>query len=270
MIDTTLVMFSDDTIRFELSQASSFRVKSSNGSIVKSYGSSFVGKGYLDTAWERSHPRTSELAVRVASQLSVRFNNIDSILSYCIADGPVQISVTKLLVPVRVVTPWVDDSTQHPVVRQRLEAVFWYLPTDRFFASLPPRVRSFIEPEYKAVVEMIERQLTQHELCEKLNEPSALGLCSVRNEDLQLGGIGPIPARESMTVFLTSRIDGVASVKLLNESGVVAYEMTQVHITSGPNQLTIPLPAQTLPQGAYTVVIDCAGHLVTSRVLIER
>lgn len=270
LIDTTVQLHVTDTAHYEMPQSMSFRVIDPNGTTLNSFGIATLGKGWLDSLWAHSHRRVADLLVRVAGKIAICNSDIDTILSYEVVEGSVKIPVCKLLVPIRVSTPWIVDSTVQPHGKKRLEAVLWYAPTERFFASLPSKVRSFIEPEYNAVASMIEEQLGQQETCERLLVPSALGLCSQRDTVVRLDGIGPIPAREYMTINLYSRIDAPVMVKLIDQTGTSIYELEMQHIALGPNQLTIPLPAQTLPQGAYTVVIDCAGHLVTSRVLIER
>lgn len=266
-IDTAM-RFSRKT-RFPQCQGVSFAVElSPNGQSVDTYGTVVLGVDYTRyLGWLNKYPKATSLAMKVASTMTRNSIPIDSISHYWIAENGVVMPVTRLLVPVRVSTPWTTRDTWNGVSK-RLVEVYWYLPTQQFLDSLPERISSFILPEYEAAMRYVEEELSAAELCSLLDKPSAFGLCSIGDTTLRIDGVGPIPARESFTVFLQCALATTASIKLISDDGRTVLERSQISLVKGANQIPIQLAGQNIPQGAYTVVISCAEGTRTSRVLV--
>ncbi|MCX6140357.1 MAG: T9SS type A sorting domain-containing protein [Candidatus Kapabacteria bacterium] len=217
--------------------------------------------------WGGQHPRTKALASRVGYSLGFRMQKVDSILMLEFDDNGFQLPVDRLLVPIKVATPWIRKAEWGGVCK-RLLVVVWYFPNESIFARLPQRIRDFVEPEYSATLSFVEDQLKAAELCALLDKPSAFGLCSISDTTLRIDGIGPIPARESFTVFIKCASPTRASVKLISDDGRTMLEQSQVSLMKGANQIPVLLAGQNIPQGAYTVVVTCAEGTRTSRVLV--
>lgn len=217
--------------------------------------------------WGSEHPRTKVLASRVGYSLGFRLQKVDSILMLEFDDNGFQLPVDRLLVPIKVATPWLTKK-EWGGVRKRLLIVAWYFPNESIFSRLPQRVRDFIEPEYSATLSFVEDQLKAAELCSLLDKPSAFGLCSIGDTTLRIDGVGPIPARESFTVFLQCALATTATVKIISDDGRTVLDRSQISLVKGANQIPIQLAGQNIPQGAYTVVISCAEGTRTSRVLV--
>lgn len=259
---------SGQTWNFEIPEASSYRVAGVDGQLrLGSIGSSGTTLQSLDTTWRRRYPFFSTLAFRVAYELSTTFTSIDSLLRYEVVVGGLRIPVTKILVPVRVVGPY-GHRTKGDTSLVRADVVYWYTPSDRFFSSLPDGVRHFVEEEYAAIARILEDHLSAAELCALLDKPSAFGLCSIGDTTLRIDGVGPIPARESFTVFLQCASTTTASIKLISDDGRTVLERSQIPLAKGANQIPVQLAGQNIPQGAYTVVVTCAEGTRTSRVLV--
>lgn len=219
------------------------------------------------TGWYADFPRASELAEKVAITLGGRGIPLDSIAYYWVVENGVSVPVTRLLIPIRVSTPWVT-SIRFVTSPRRLTHVYWYLPTKEVTDSLPEELAAFLKPEYEAVMRSIEDKLSAAELCALLDKPSAFGLCSIGDTTLRFDGIGPIPARESFTVFLQCASTTTASIKLISDDGRTVLERSQIPLAKGANQIPVQLAGQNIPQGAYTVVVTCAEGTRTSRVLV--
>lgn len=218
-------------------------------------------------AWGVQHPRTTALARRLGNSLAFQHQSVDSVVMLEFNDDGVQLPVDRLLVPIKVATPWLSQSYWGGM-RKRLVLVAWYFPNDMLFARLPKRIREFIKPEYLATLAYVEDQLTSEQLCSLLDKPSAFGLCSIGDTTLRIDAIGPIPAREFFTVFMQSAISTTASIKLISDDGRTALERSQIKLMRGANQIPIQLVGLNIPQGAYTVVVACAEGTRTSRVII--
>lgn len=219
------------------------------------------------TGWYADFPRASELAQKVAITLGSREIPLDSLAYYWVVEDGVSVPVTRLLIPIRVSTPWVT-SIRFATNPRRLSHVFWYLPTKEVTDSLPEELAAFLKPEYEAVIRSIEDRLSAYELCSLLDKPSAFGLCSIGDTTLRIDGVGPIPARESFTVFMQCALATTATIKLISDDGRTVLERSQVSLVKGANQIPIQLAGQSIPQGAYTVVVSCAEGTRTSRVLV--
>ena len=219
------------------------------------------------TGWYADFPHASELAEKVAITLGNRGIPLDSLAYYWVVENGVSVPVTRLLIPIRVSTPWVT-SIRFATSPRRLTHVYWYLPTKEVTDSLPEELATFLKPEYEAVMRSIEDKLSAAELCSLLDRPSAFGLCSIGDTTLRIDGVGPIPARESFTVFLQCSLATTATVKLISDDGRTVIERSQISLVKGANQIPIQLAGQNIPQGAYTVVVSCAEGTRTSRVLL--
>lgn len=214
-------------------------------------------------------PHAAALAEKVAITLGNRGIPTDSLACYWVVENGVSVPVTRLLIPIRVSTPWVT-SIRFTTSPRRLTHVFWYLPTKDVLDSLPAELVAFLKPEYEAVIRSIEEKLSASALCSLLDKPSALGLCSIGDTVLRLDGIGPIPARDAMTIFLRSTKATMATIAVVDDAGQTVHERAGMPVEPGNNQLRLDLSTATIGRGAYTVVVRTEIGVRTSRVLIER
>lgn len=264
----TAMMFSRETRFPQCHGVSSVVELSPDGKSVDTYGMVVFGGNYSRyLGWLNKYPKAMSLALKVANTMTRDHIPIDSISHYWIVENGVVMPVTRLLVPVRVSTPWTTHSTWNGISK-RLVEVYWYLPTQQFLDSLPERISSFILPEYEAAMRYVEEKLSADELCSLLEKPSAFGLCSIGDTALRIDGVGPIPARESFTVFMQCALATTATIKLISDDGRTVLERSQISLVKGANQIPIQLAGQNIPQGAYTVVVTCAEGTRTSRVLV--
>jgi hypothetical protein len=146
----------------------------------------------------------------------------------------------------------------------------WYLPSQQTLDALPDHIRAFVQPEFEALYASIEQDLTAQEMCELLDRPSAFGLCSINDTTIRIDGIGPIPARESFTVYVNSLRPMIASLNVLGDDGRSVLELRNISITQGANQIPVPFATENIPSGAYTVVLTTSEGTRTSRVLIQK
>jgi hypothetical protein len=261
---------SGQTWMYEVPEASSFRVVGTDGKPrFGSMGSSGTALQSLDSVWKARFPFFSNLAFRVAFELSKEFTSIDSLLRYEVVMDDLRIPVSKILVPVRVVGPY-GRRTGADTTQVRADVVHWYAPSDRFFASLPERTRTFVADEYAAIARILEGHLSATDLCSMLESPSVLGLCSIADTVLRVDGVGPIPARESMTIFLRSAVATTATITLVDDGGRTVLERSGVPIEPGANRIVLDVGSSAITRGAYTVVLTTGVGVRTSRVLIER
>lgn len=218
--------------------------------------------------WKGNHPRTMELASRVSYALAFRNQEIDSLAVMEFEENGITLPVDRLLIPIRIETPWISRA-HWGTMRKRIVAIAWFLPTPELFDRLPNRIREFIQPEYNATLDFVEKQLSGNELCALLNSPSAFGLCSVGDTILRVESVGPIPAREAMTITVYSSTATSATVRLVSTRGVTVLERQNISLQEGSNQVLITLTGENIPQGAYSVVLTCPQGTRTSRVLIS-
>ncbi len=222
------------------------------------------------TGWYAEFPYASALAEKVAHTIGSRRDiPVDSLAYYWVVENGVRVPVTRLLIPIKVSTPWVS-SLRFETSPRRLTSVYWYLPTSDVIDSLPADLAAFLKPEYEAVIRSIEDRLSAHDLCSLLDKPSALGLCSIGDTVLRLDGIGPIPARDEMTIFLRSAKATTATITVVNDAGQTVLERAGVGVEKGNNTLRLDVSSTTIARGAYTVVVRTDLGMRTSRVLIER
>jgi|GEM_PF-2241335 len=224
-----------------------------------------------DTVWMVRHPRTTALMLRVVKALSWKYQRMtsDSLMMLVVEDGAVRIPVAKLLVPVRVATPWTADPTDEKK-RIRYDAILWYLPSDRFLATLPKAVRDFVTEEYRAIADMIELRLTMQETCERLAQPSALGLCSDTATPLSILSVGPIPAQDHVNLFVNSSVSAPITVSFIDANGIAHVAHDATHVEEGRSSIEVNLHELALPPGPYVILIECVGHTISSRALIVR
>lgn len=219
--------------------------------------------------WIDHYPKARTFASEAIFAAAERRIPIDSLPYYCVDDGNLFIPVSRLMLGLKIETPWATRADWNGEER-RLVLFNWYLPSQQTLNALPENIRSFVQPEFEALYASIEKELTAKELCDMLDRPSAFGLCSIADTTIRIDGIGPIPARDVFTVFVHSSSPTNASLQLVGDDARVLLELTNIQISQGANQIPIPIANENIPSGAYTVVLTTREGTRTSRVLIQR
>lgn len=269
-----------DTSVIQLSRSGPFaegsyyevHIRGSQNSIVR--GSRRAWSGSIpesnDTLdWIRRYPRAAEFARSTAKAILDLRIPVDSLANYSVTHVNMQVPISKLLIGVRISTEW-SYSQEWSGQERRLVHFNWYLPSQQTLDALPDHIRAFVQPEFEALYASIEQELTAKEMCELLDRPSAFGLCSINDTTIRIDGIGPIPARESFTVYVNSLRPMIASLNVLGDDGRSVLELRNISITQGANQIPVPFATENIPSGAYTVVLTTSEGTRTSRVLIQK
>lgn len=216
--------------------------------------------------WLDQYPLAKAFAYEVATKLMNEQIPIDSLGYYWVRHGNISIPVLKLLFGLRTSTEWTTSPEWNGDLR-RLARIAWYLPSQRVMNALPESVRLFLQPEYEALYASIERDQSIRDVCALLANPSALGFCSLADTTIRIDGIGPIPARDHFTMFITSDEATNATIDLIDASGTVVFERSNVAIQAGSTGIPVPLDRQ-LQQGAYMVILTTPTSVRRSRLLI--
>lgn len=236
------------------------------------YTSHAIGSMAIDSVppadWLDRYPLARRFAAEVAWDIMSQQIPTDSLGYYSARIGNQVIPVLKLLFGLRVSTPWVSRPDWNGDKR-RLVRISWYLPTQPVMSALPESIRQFIQPEYEALYASIEQAQSLSQACTLLNHPSALGFCSIGDTTLRIDGVGPIPAKDELTLYVTSADDVTAALQLIDNNGNVVQDKTRISITKGANQIPLPIES-TLPSGSYMVILSTASQTRRSRVLISR
>jgi hypothetical protein len=135
--------------------------------------------------------------------------------------------------------------------------------------ALPDNMRQFLQPEYEALYASIEQSQSITEACNLLNCPSALGFCSIGDSTLRIDGVGPIPARDGLTLYVTSDRDVPGTIQIVDGNGSVLQEKSNILIRQGANQVPLPIES-TMPSGSYMVILSTPSEVRRSRVLISK
>lgn len=260
-----LPMYADAGSYFEV------QVTGNRDTVIKSFSLHRIrmaGGSTEQTDWLDQYPLAKAFAYNVANDLMNEQIPIDSLGYYWVRHGNTAIPVLKLLFGLRTATEWTTSPEWQGDLR-RLVRISWYLPSQRVMNALPENVRQFLQPEYEALYESIEHDQSIENVCTLLTNPSALGYCTIADTTLRIDGIGPIPAREYFTLFITSSQETLASISIVDANGRVVREQPNITIKHGSSQIPVPL-AQPLQQGAYMVILNTPIGVRRSRVLIGR
>ena len=240
--------------------------------VIRSYSTFTLSQRKIDSIppadWLDRYPLARRFASGVAWDIVSAGIPTDSLCYYWVSHGSQMIPVLKLLFGLRVATPWVTRPDWQEDQR-RLVRIAWYLPSQPVMNALPDHIRQFIQPEYEALYASIERSQSFSEACTLLNHPSALGFCSIGDPTLRIDGVGPIPARDVFTLYVSSDRDASASLQLVDGNGTIVQEQSAVSIRSGTNQIPVPISASLAP-GAYMVILTTPNAIQRSRVLVGR
>ncbi|RPI68140.1 MAG: T9SS C-terminal target domain-containing protein [Ignavibacteriae bacterium] len=286
---TVFLHFSSKTVKRVVNKDSSFiqlpnhgpfaegsfyevHIRGTRNSIVKGSRRAWSGsipESFDSLDWIRRYPKAADYVRRTAKELLDLRIPVDSLASYFVPHLKLPIPVSRLLIGVRISTEW-STSPDWSGEERRLVHFNWYLPSQQTLDALPEHIRSFVQPEFEALYASIEKELTAKELCDMLDRPSAFGLCSIADSTFRIDGIGPIPARESFTVFVHSSSPTIAALQLVGDDARVLLELNNIQISQGANQISIPIANENIPSGAYTVVLTTREGTRTSRVLIQR
>ena len=239
---------------------------------IRCYNSHFLGLTPIGSMppldWLDRYPFARKFASDVASEIMNRGIPTDSLGYYWVQYGSQLIPVLKLLFGLRVATPWVTRPEWNGD-RRRLVSISWYLPSQPVLSALPENIRQFLQPEYEALYASIEQSQSLAEACNLLNRPSALGFCSIGDTTLRIEGVGPIPARDALTLYVTSDRDASGTVQIVDDNGSVLQEKSNISIRQGANEVPMPIES-TLPSGSYMVILSTPSEVRRSRVLISR
>lgn len=219
--------------------------------------------------WLDRYPKAKTFASEAIASAAAARIPIDSLPYYGIKEGSMFVPVSRLMLGLRIETPWASRPEWNGEER-RLVRFNWYLPSQQTLDALPDHIRAFVQPEFEALYASIEQELTAKEMCELLDRPSAFGLCSINDTTIRIDGIGPIPARESFTVYVNSLRPMIASLHIIGDDGRSVLELRNITISQGANQIPVPFATENIPSGAYTVVLTTADGTRSSRVLIQR
>ena len=240
--------------------------------VIHCYTSHFIRMMAVDSIppmdWLDRFPLARKFASDVASEIMNRRIPTDSLGYYAVQHGNQLIPVLKLLFGLRVATPWVSRPGWNGD-RRRLVKISWYLPSQRVLSALPENIRQFLQPEYEALYASIEQSQSLSEACNLLNRPSALGFCSIGDTTLRIDGVGPIPARDVLTLYVTSDRDASGTVQIVDGNGNIVQEKSNISIPQGASELPLPIES-TLPSGSYMVILSTSSEVRRSRVLISR
>jgi hypothetical protein len=219
--------------------------------------------------WLDRYPKARRFAYDAIIAAENAHVPIDSLSHYRVEEGDMFIPISRLMLGLRIETPWASRPDWNGEER-RLVSFIWYLPSQQTLDALPDHIRAFVQPEFEALYASIEQELTAKEMCELLDRPSAFGLCSINDTTIRIDGIGPIPARESFTVYVNSLRPMIASLNVLGDDGRSVLELRNITISQGANQIPVPFANENIPSGAYTVVLTTGEGTRTSRVLIQK
>lgn len=221
-----------------------------------------------DGGMMNSYSRAGKFAAGALLTLSRSKMPIDDILNYTTDDGRIQIPLKALFIPLRYQTPWVHIAGRGNELF-RLDVVYIFLARQDCLALLPEQIRTFIGKEYEITLKAIEDQLTQQELCERLEEPSVLGVCPMEETQAAILSVGPIPARDHIRLQLRCNGSNTVDIHLINAQGQLAYTHQPTHLPAGVSEITIPLSGLALPRGAYTMLVTSGDKTATRRILID-
>lgn len=219
--------------------------------------------------WLDQYPKAGAFVNDVLTALVWDRIPIDSLADYWVYHGNITVPVSRLFVGLHIATTW-STRPEWNGEERRLVQFNCYLPSQLVLDALPSAISSFLKPEFEALYASIEKELTMGEMCALLEKPSAFGLCSITDSTFRIDGIGPIPARESFTVFAHSATQMIATLKLISDDGRVVLERANITISQGANQIPIPIANENIPAGAYTVVLTTSEGTRMSRVLVQR
>jgi|694.fasta_scaffold90686_3 hypothetical protein len=218
--------------------------------------------------WLDRYPLARKFASEVATEINSESIPTDSLGYYSVQHGNHLIPVLKLLLGLRVATPWVSRPGWNGEKR-RLVSISWFLPSQSVMNALPDNMRQFLQPEYEALYASIEQSQSITEACNLLNCPSALGFCSIGDSTLRIDGVGPIPARHGLTLYVTSDRDVPGTIQIVDGNGSVLQEKSNILIRQGANQVPLPIES-TMPSGSYMVILSTPSEVRRSRVLISK
>lgn len=215
-----------------------------------------------------SHQKSGVLAAGALVTLSRSKMPIDELLNHVADAGQIKVPLKALLIPLRLKTPWVRVQAlgDEPV---RMDVVFVFLASQECLAALPDHIRSFVESEYRITLDAIEDQLTQEELCDRLNAPSAFGVCPADEGTFSILSIGPIPARDLIRMQIRCQRHATITVSLIDQQGQVAFLHQLPSLSLGVSDVSIPLSGHAIPRGAYTMVVTSGEESATRRILID-
>lgn len=215
-----------------------------------------------------SHEKVGKLAASALHSLARTKKPIDEAFNQVINVGKLRLPLKSLFLPIRFQTPWTTMSGGGSE-KYRMDVVFIYLATPVCLSAIPPQISAFFGNEYQATLDAVENQLSQRELCDQLHETSILGLCPAKDAPITTVSVGPIPARDHVTVTLKCNSAFAINLKLIDALGNLSYEDAVVHLTSGVNVITIPLANLGLHRGAYTLLLTMDRYETSTRVLID-
>ncbi|MBS1561547.1 MAG: T9SS type A sorting domain-containing protein [Bacteroidetes bacterium] len=221
-----------------------------------------------DGGMHNEYTKAGQLAAGALVTLFHSKMPIDELLNYTADAGRIKVPLKALLLPIRFQTPWV----RMPELRNelvRMDVVYVFLASRECLMSLPEHIRSFIGSEYRITLDAIEDQLTQLELCERLEAPSAFGVCPTEEGSFSVLSVGPIPARDHIRLQLRCTTDATATIHLIDAQGQLAYEDRPVQLPRGVSEVSIPLSRLGLPRGAYTMIVTVGNESATRRILID-
>jgi len=193
---------------------------------------------------------------------------IDDLLNFVADAGRIKVPLKALMLPIRFQTPWVRVPELGSEL-VRMDVVYIFLASRECLAALPEHIRSFIGSEYRITLDAIEDQLTQQELCERLEVPSAFGVCPNEEGSFSVLSVGPIPARDHIRLQLRCKTDATAAIHLIDVQGQLVYEDQPVQLPRGVSDVAIQLSGLGLPRGAYTMIVTVGNESATRRILID-
>jgi len=223
---------------------------------------------FSDSAATPTYQRAGKLAALALYSISRTKKPIDEAFNQVINVGKLRLPLKSLFLPIRFQTPWTTMSGGGSE-KYRMDVVFIYLATPVCLSAIPSQISAFFGNEYQATLDAVENQLSQRELCDQLHETSILGLCPAKDAPITTVSVGPIPARDHVTVTLKCNSAFAINMKLIDALGNLSYEDAVVQLTSGVNVITIPLANLGLHRGAYTLLLTMDRYETSTRVLID-
>lgn len=225
----------------------------------------FSGVTTADTAWLTTHRKSAEIAFRIVASF-VDNMHPDTLSEVEVVLPNASIPVSSFLVPLRYVSswaPWNGDTTY------RIDVIVWVLPTERLFSSLPAHLGKFLRERYTVLLDAVERELSQEEICEVSQRQ--LPVCrDTAATNMSVVSVGPTPLRDELHITLRAKLPCVATISIADLAGTTVKTLHQHNAVSGLNDVVLPLGDADLPPGTYFVVIQSGRDISRTKVLKVR
>jgi len=222
----------------------------------------FSGINTADTSWLNTHRKSADIAFQIVASF---VNNMhpDTVSEVEVVLPNASIPVSSFLVPLRYVSswsPWNGDTTY------RVDVIVWVLPTERLFSSLPVHLGKFLRERYTVLLDAVERELSQEEICE-VSQGQLPACRDTTAANLNVLSVGPTPLRDELHITLRAKQPCVTTISIVDLAGTTIRTLDQHNTVSGLNDIVLPLADADLQPGTYFVVIQSGRDISRTKVL---